>query len=47
MSCPTEKEEVKEMLRASKYHYNYERPHQGLIYLTPVEYYRAITKKVA
>jgi len=44
---PTEFEEVKEMLRAFEYHYNYERPHQSLNYLTPVEYYRTIKEKVA
>lgn len=44
---PTEMEEVKEMLREFEYHYNYERPHQSLNYLTPIEYYRNITEKVA
>ena len=44
---PTEFEEVKKMLSEFEYHYNYERPHQGLNYLTPVEHYRIITNKVA
>ena len=44
---PTEFEEVEEMLSEFEYHYNYERPHQSLNYLTPVEYYHTITKKVA
>ena len=44
---PTEIEEVKEMLSKFEYHYNYERPHQSLNYLTPVEYYRIIKNKVA
>lgn len=44
---PTEIEEIKEMLSEFEYHYNYERPHQSLNYLTPVEYYRTIMDKVA
>lgn len=44
---PTEIEEIKEMLMEFEYHYNYERPHQSLNYLTPVEYYRTIKDKVA
>lgn len=44
---PTEIEEVKEMLQEFEYHYNYERPHQSLNYLTPVEYYNKIKSMVA
>ncbi|MEI8378329.1 MAG: integrase core domain-containing protein [bacterium] len=44
---PTEFDEIEEMLSAFEYHYNYERPHQSLNYLTPVEYYRTIKERVA
>jgi len=44
---PTEFNEIEEMLSAFEYHYNYQRPHQSLNYLTPVEYYRTIKDMVA
>ena len=40
-------EEARKLLRKFEYKYNFQRPHQALNYLTPMEYYNNMTKNIA
>ena len=39
-------EETRKLLRKFEYKYNFQRPHQSLNYLTPMEYYNKMIEKV-
>ena len=40
-------EETRKLLRKFEYKYNFERPHQSLNYLTPIEYYNRMIENAA
>jgi ACT domain-containing protein len=44
---PHTMEELRPMIEDFEYHYNYKRPHAALNYLTPMEFYATIKRKVA
>ena len=44
---PDNIQDVRKLLRKFEYKYNFQRPHQALNYLTPMEFYNNMIKKVS
>ena len=44
---PDNIQDTRKLLRKFEYKYNFERPHQALNYLTPMEFYNNMIKKVS